>query len=132
MVISASLATDPVSDMIARVRNGYLAKNAQVILPWSKLKENLAKVLETNKYLTKVMVKDKDLILELKYEGKVPAVTNIKRISKPSLRVYVPSDKLPIVLGGMGIAVISTPKGLMTNKEARKQKLGGEVLCEVW
>lgn len=118
--------------MIARVRNGYLAKNAQVILPWSKLKENLAKVLETNKYLTKVMVKDKDLILELKYEGKVPAVTNIKRISKPSLRVYVPSDKLPIVLGGMGIAVISTPKGLMTNKEARKQKLGGEVLCEVW
>lgn len=125
-------STDPISDMITRLRNGYLARKEEVVLPWSKLKENLAKILADNKYLAGVSVDNSNLVLKLRYVGRTPAVTSIKRISKPSLRVYVPCDKLPVVLGGAGIAVVSTPKGLMTNKEAKKQRLGGEVICEVY
>ena len=130
------VGTDPISDMLTRVRNGYMAKNTSVVVPWSGLRENLGKVLVENKYLSRIeVIKDgnkKELVLELKYNGKVPAVTEIKRVSRPSLRVYVSHQELHIVLGGAGMAVLSTPKGLMTNKQARKENLGGEVICEVF
>lgn len=124
--------TDPVSDFLTRVRNGYMAKNATVCVPWSKLKESLSQILAENKYLSGLEIKDKNLVLKLKYAGKAPAITSIQRISRPSLRVYVSHDKLPVVLGGMGMAIVSTPKGLMTNKQARQEKLGGEIICEVY
>jgi len=125
------MVNDPISDLLARIRNGYLAKNQTVALPWSKLKENLADILVKNSFLLEKDKNKRDLILKLKYNGAVPAVRNIKRVSKPSLRIYAGKNKLPRVLGGMGISIISTPQGLMTNKEAYKKGLGGEVICEV-
>jgi len=130
MVIS-----DPIADMLARIHNGYMAKKANVSLPWSKMKEALAKVLVANRYLGQVKVTENDgkktLELDLRYDQKKPAITEIKRISRPSVRVYVNKNELPRVLGGLGIAVISTPTGLLTDKEARKKGLGGEVICEI-
>ncbi len=124
--------TDPISDMITRIRNGYMAKLASVEVPWSKVKENLARLLAEAGYLSEVKVEKNILILTLKYDGKEPVVTEIKRISRPSLRVYAPADKMPRVLGGMGTLIVSTPKGLMTGKKAHKEGIGGEVICEVW
>ena len=124
--------SDPISDMLTRIRNGYMASRATIDVPWSKTKESLAKILIANHYLSEVKVVEHDLILTLKYNGKEPSVTEIKRISKPSLRVYAGKQNLPKVLGGMGIAIISTPKGLLTNKQAHKEGMGGEVICELW
>lgn len=129
---AGNMVNDPISDMLTRIRNGYLVKNQTVSLPWSKLKENLAEILVKSGYLLEKTKEERDLVLKLKYNGKVPAVTNIKRISKPSLRIYAGKNKLPKVLGGAGISIISTPQGLMTNKEAYKKNLGGEVICEVF
>ncbi len=126
------MVTDPIADMTTRIRNGYMARNSVVPVPWSKMKENLAKILTESGYLGKFEVKERELILTLKYKGKSAAITEIKRISKPSLRIYAAKNNLPRVLGGMGISVISTPKGLMTNRQAWKAGVGGEVVCEVW
>ena len=109
-----------------------MAKLASVEVPWSKVKENLARLLAEAGYLSEVKVEKNILILTLKYDGKEPVVTEIKRISRPSLRVYAPADKMPRVLGGMGTLIVSTPKGLMTGKKAHKEGIGGEVICEVW
>ena len=129
------VTTDPISDMLARIHNGYMAGKKAVVLPWSKVKESLANVLAQNRYLSKVETTTddgkKNLQLELKYNGKIAAMQSVKRISKPSVRVYANKHQLPKVLGGMGIAIISTPQGLLTDKEARKKGLGGEVICEV-
>lgn len=129
------VTSDPIADMLARINNGYMAQKTSVSLPWSRMKESLAEVFTTNKYLakTKVFENDgkKELELELRYDKKIPAISSIKRISKPSVRVYVNKGQLPRVLGGLGMAVISTPAGLLTDKEARKKGLGGEVICEI-
>ena len=128
--------TDAISDMLARIKNGYNASLKEVAVPWSKARENLAKVLEKNGYLEKVVVVGegtiKAMTLTLKYDGKEKALADFRRVSKPSLRRYVGKRDLPRVFGGMGIAVISTPKGLMTDREARRQGYGGEIWCEVW
>lgn len=130
MVIS-----DPISDMLTRINNGYMARKAETNVPWSKMKKSLAKVLCDTKYLESLEEKTVDgvktLKLTLKYNQKMPAITSIKRISRPSLRVYAKNNNLPKVLGGLGIAVISTPAGLLTDREARKKGLGGEVICEI-
>ncbi len=129
------VTSDPIADMLIRVKNGYLAGKSEVIVPWSKLLESLAKILVETGFLSKEKIVSegaKTLVLELKYAGKIPALTQVKRVSKPSLRVYARKDGLPRVLGGLGMAIISTPRGLMTNKKARKEGLGGEVICEVW
>lgn len=129
------VTSDPIADMLARINNGYMARKTSVDLPWSKMKESLANVLVKNNYLAKAEVTDQDgkkvLLLELKYDKKAPAILSIKRISRPSVRVYVNKGQLPRVLGGLGIAVISTPAGLLTDREARKKGLGGEVICEI-
>lgn len=126
----------PVSDLLIRIKNGYLAKNAQVLVPWSKLKESIAALLTVNGYLESCDVTvdgaKKTLVLKLKYDHKQPAVTDVKIVSKPSLRVYAGKNGLPKVLGGLGLAIISTPAGLMSAKDARAKGLGGEVVCEVW
>lgn len=128
--------SDPIADMLTRIKNGYMAGKVEVVLPWSKIKEKVANLLAANNYLTKTDTRAengrKELALTLKYDHKKPAMTQVRRVSKPSLRWYVSKDNLPRVLGGAGLAIISTPQGLMTNKEAWKRKIGGEVLCEVW
>jgi len=128
--------TDPIADMLTRVRNSLAVKKPEVILPFSKIKYAIAKILKEAGYLQAVdKVEDRfpKLKLVLAYkDGQVPAITHIKRISKPGLRVYVGRDEIPYVLNDLGIAILSTSRGLMTNKQARRGKVGGELICEVW
>ncbi|MEK7665636.1 MAG: 30S ribosomal protein S8 [Patescibacteria group bacterium] len=130
------MITDPISDMLTRIRNAALVKKAEVILPSSKIKFSIAKILEKEGYLANVRQTDKGpqrtMTLQLKYENGQSVVHKIRRVSTPGRRVYSAASELPRVLSGFGIAVISTPNGLMTNREARKRKLGGEVICEVY
>lgn len=130
--------TDPISDLLTRIRNGQLASLKQVRAPFSNVKFAIAKIMEKEGYVGSVNVvasansKFKDIELSLKYEGKKPRIRKIKRISKPGRRVYAKVTELPRVYSDIGIAIISTPNGLMTNKDARKRKLGGEVVCEIF
>lgn len=117
-----------VADMLIRIKNGYLAGSPEVAAPLSKTSERIAKLLVKEGYLEAEKIKDKELVLKLK-KG---AITGIKIVSRPSLRVYVKKNQLPRVLGGLGVAVISTPAGLLTDKDARAKGLGGEVICEIW
>lgn len=127
--------TDPISDMLARIRNAQAAKKTEILLPFSKVKFHIAKILEKEGYVSaaeEVSVgKFSQLRIELKYLNHQPSIQMIKRVSKPGHRVYAKSTELPRVLSDIGIAIISTPNGLMTNKEARARRLGGEVICEV-
>jgi small subunit ribosomal protein S8 len=126
---------DPISDMLTRIRNAVLARKPEVVVPYSRIKFEIAKIMEGEKFISgsEVMDKGKQFKVFLKYrDDKSPVIRNLKRISKPGKRVYAPKDKLPKVLGGMGIAVVSTSQGLMTAKEAQKKGLGGEVICEIY
>jgi small subunit ribosomal protein S8 len=129
------MLTDPISDMLTRIRNAQAVRRMEVILPFSKLKFSLGKILEREGFLLKTEeiteANHKALRLVLKYNRRDPAIRMIKRISKPGRRVYAKNDQLPQVLSGLGMAIISTSNGLMTSKEARARKLGGEILCEV-
>jgi small subunit ribosomal protein S8 len=131
--------TDSIADMLTRVRNANVAMHDSVKMPGSKLKEALAAILEQEGYIAGFRVSAEQgppfsvLEIDLKYAAdRRRAIAGLRRVSKPGLRVYARSDKLPRVLGGMGIAVLSTSRGLMTDRDARKNKLGGEVLCYVW
>lgn len=128
--------TDPISDMLTRIRNASATSKREVALPYSKLKYAMAKILEREGYVGKVSEKEtgkyKELVIELKYKGKDSVITKMSRVSRPGRRVYAKHDELPRVLSDMGVAIISTPNGLMTNKEARKRHLGGEIICEVY
>lgn len=123
---------DPIADTLIRIKNGYTSGKRGVEVPYSKLQFHLCKLLSKEGYIMDVSKKERALELTLKYEGRKPVLTDVKRISKPSLRVYKGYKNLPRVLNNLGIAIISTPQGLMTEKEARKKKLGGEVMAEVW
>jgi small subunit ribosomal protein S8 len=136
--------TDPIADMLTRIRNAADAKKAEVCMPFSKMKFEIAQILKKEGWILDVekikIVSDKNkssnfdqlrIVLKYKKSGR-PAITNIKRISKPGLRIYVKKDNLPKVLNNLGIAVLSTPGGLITNKEAHKKGLGGEVICEIY
>jgi small subunit ribosomal protein S8 len=131
--------TDPIADMLTRIRNANSAMFDTVSMPSSKLKENLAKLLLKEGFIASYVVNKVEgkpgnqLVITLKYsEDRVKTIVGIKRVSKPGLRIYRKSDQMPKVLGGVGVAVVSTSHGLMTDREARKAKLGGEVLCYVW
>ncbi len=125
---------DSVGDSLIRIKNGYRALKPEVVLSYSKLVLAIAKLLEKEGFIASVKdVKTENKILvTLKYESKKPALEDVKRISKPGLRVYKGSKKLPWVLNGLGVAIISTPKGVMTDKQARKESLGGEVMAYIW
>lgn len=123
---------DSVSDALIRIKNGYTAGLQMVWVRYSKLIFKLMKLLQDEGYLQDVKLEDRQILILLKYKARKPAITDIKRISKPSLRVYKGVSDLPRVLNGLGVAIISTPKGLMTDREARKLKMGGEVLAYVW
>ncbi|MGH7940325.1 MAG: 30S ribosomal protein S8 [Limisphaerales bacterium] len=127
--------TDPISDMLTRLRNGGRALQPAVELPHSRLKENIAHILKNEGYIREVAVEGKALKkikIRLKYNGKKSVIEGLRRISKPGLRKYVGATEIPRVLGGLGVAVISTPEGVMTGTQARKKNLGGELLCYVW
>jgi len=129
-------ATDPIADFLTRVRNAVKAKKKFVDIPSSKTKINLAEILKANHFIKDYNVvednKQNVLRVHLKYISGTPSISGLKRISTPGLHQYVGKDKLPKVLNGLGIAVISTPKGLLTDKQARKEAVGGEVICHVW
>ncbi len=129
------MINDPISDMLARIRNAQAVRKAELTLPYSKVKFHIAKILENEGYVGNVEeVRDgkfPELRITLKYESREPRIRMIKRVSKPGLRVYAKADELPRVLSDIGIAIISTPNGLMTNKEARVRRLGGEIICEI-
>jgi len=129
--------TDPIADMLTRIRNAGMAKHSSVEMPCSKFKLELAQILKSEGYIGNFSVKEvgkfKILTVLLKYEenGK-PVISKIQRVSKPGLRIYKKSKNIPKVLGGLGVAIISTSKGLLTDRRARKENAGGEVLCYVW
>ncbi len=128
--------TDPISDFLTRIRNASKAKKVKVEIPSSKMKAGLAEILKKNGYIYDYKIdedsKQNVITVLLKYSDGVPAINGLKRISKPGLRIYKKSDDLPRVLNGLGTAVISTSKGLLTEKEARRQDTGGEVVCFIW
>ena len=127
--------TDPIADMLTRIRNANQMRNELVEMPSSKIKVEIAKILKEEGYIADYSVSTEDkkvLTITLKYSGTERVISGIKRISKPGLRVYAQAAELPKVLNGLGIAIISTSKGLMCDKEARKLGAGGEVLAYVW
>ena len=125
--------TDPIADMLTRIRNANQMRNKEVSMPVSKIKLEIAKILSAEGFITNYTVKDNTLTLTLKYgQNKERVITGLKRISKPGLRVYAGADEIPHVLNGLGIAIISTPKGVMTDKLARKNNVGGEVIAYIW
>ena len=127
--------TDPISDMLARIRNASHALKPDVAMPYSKIKEGIAKILKSDGFIVDWAVEGKvrkDIKLKLKYQGKEGVIAGLRRVSTPGLRRYVGCAEIPRVLGGMGTAILSTPKGILSGAEARKQNVGGEVLCFVW
>jgi small subunit ribosomal protein S8 len=128
--------TDPIADMLTRIRNAVAVKKPEVVLPYSKLKFNVAKILELENYVGKVEKltngKFDELKVELKYTPNGPAIRHIKRLSTPGQRLYINGKELPRILNGYGLAIVSTSKGIMTNKEAKRQNIGGELMCEIW
>ncbi|MBI4437881.1 30S ribosomal protein S8 [Candidatus Uhrbacteria bacterium] len=129
------MITDPISDMLTRIRNAQLVHLPEIVLPYSKIKFAIAKILEKEGYVGQVQQtqeqKRPTLKMELMYDAGRPKIQMIARVSRPSRRVYAKSSDLPRVLSDFGIAIISTPNGMMTNKEARARHLGGEVICEI-
>jgi small subunit ribosomal protein S8 len=132
--------TDPIADMLTRLRNGNQAYHDQVAIPYSKLKANIAEVLKTEGYIAAWVVEEppegtvgRKLVVELKYgQNRERSLAGVRRVSKPGLRVYAKAAELPRVLGGLGVAIVSTSQGLLTDRQARKRGVGGEVLAYVW
>ncbi|MBD2162499.1 MAG: 30S ribosomal protein S8 [Limnothrix sp.] len=132
------MVNDPIADMLTRIRNACLARHQKTEVPATKMTRSIAEVLKSEGFVAEVEetgegVK-KTLVISLKYKGKQrrPIISNLKRVSKPGLRVYSNRRDLPRVLGGIGIAIVSTSRGIMTDRDARQQGIGGEVLCYVW
>jgi small subunit ribosomal protein S8 len=129
--------TDPVADMLTRIRNGLRARHSRVEMPSSKLKVEIARILKDEGYIGNYKVAEEDkkkvLRIALRYDADgVSVISALQRVSKPGRRVYVGSKVVPRVLGGLGVAIVTTPKGLMTGKAARRSGLGGELICNVW
>lgn len=130
------MVTDPIADMLTRIRNGQAVSHQTVVMPYSKLKHSLAKILEKEGWLGAVDTQGrkikKVIEIHLKYEGRQPVITGLRRISKPGRRTYVKYSALRPVKEGYGLSIVSTSKGLMSGREARQKKLGGELICEIW
>lgn len=129
--------TDPIADLLTRIRNGAHARKEQVDVPWSRIKVQLVEVLTAEGYLKEHSVveqgKHRVLRVWLKYDGQNrPVITGLKRVSKPSLRAYVGAREIPSIRRGLGVSILSTPTGIITDREARKRNVGGEMICSVW
>ena len=126
---------DPISDMLTRIRNAQRALLPVVEVPHSRMKESIAHILRKEGYVADVAVEEKGfkkLKLKLKYQGKKSVIEGLRRVSRPGLRRYVGADEIPRVLGGLGVSLISTPEGVMTGTQARKKRIGGELICYIW
>lgn len=136
----SNVTNDPISDMLTRIRNGLMARKRTVQIPQSKIKTEIARILAEEGYIADYQVIEQKPVamieVSLKYHGsrreRRPVITKLQRISKPGRRVYRKRDEMPIVLSGTGIAIVTTPKGVMTSERARREGVGGEVLCYVW
>ncbi|MCX7760919.1 MAG: 30S ribosomal protein S8 [Hydrogenothermaceae bacterium] len=136
------MITDPIADMFARINNAIKARKDEVEVPESKIKVKIAEILKREGYIEDYVVSEENkkgnqgtLIIKLKYHGRrntKPAISKIERVSTPGLRKYVPADKIPYVQKGLGVAILTTNKGIMTDYEARKNRVGGEIICYVW
>ena len=129
--------SDPIADMLTRIRNAQLARHPKVDVPASKLKMDIARILKEEGFITNYKVAEdgakRSIRIYLKYTpGSVPLISRIERVSRPGCRVYVGQTDIPRVLGGMGINILTTPRGVMTGRDAHKEHLGGEILCRVW
>jgi small subunit ribosomal protein S8 len=127
--------SDPISDMLTRIRNGGRALLPAIEMPHSRIKEGVAKILKSEGYVSDVAITGdtkKKIKIHLKYQGKKSVIEGLKRISKPGLRKYVGATEIPRVRGGLGVAIVSTSEGLLTDTQARKKNLGGELLCHIW
>ena len=128
---------DPISDMLTRIRNAQRALLPATEIPHSRIKEDIAHILKKEGYVTDVAIegklpKDRTIRIKLKYQGKKSVIEGLRRVSRPGLRRYVGATEIPRVLGGLGVAVVSTPEGVMTGTQATKKNLGGELLCYIW
>jgi small subunit ribosomal protein S8 len=131
------MMTDPIADMLTRIRNASMARHDRTEMPYSRLKEHVARVLKSEGFVDDVRVSEgeghKQLTVVLRYgRDKQSALDGVRRVSTPGRRVYVRHDRIPRVLSGMGVSILSTSHGVMTDKDARKQRVGGELICEVW
>lgn len=131
------MMTDPIADMLTRIRNGQAAKHESVIIPSSGLKEEVARILSEEGFVGEISTGDgavgRELEVALKYvEGRVPVIRRIERVSKPGRRVYCSKDDIPVVLNGLGVAIVSTSQGVLTDRRCRELGVGGEVICQVW
>lgn len=131
------ITTDPIADMLTRIRNAQLARHEQVLVPASRTKLEIARILKNEGYIQKYsLVEEKPqakLRISLKYSpDKTPAITELRRVSTPSRRIYVGREDLPRVRGGLGVTIVTTSKGIMSDREARRRRLGGEVICAIW
>lgn len=128
--------TDPIADMIIRIKNALAARHTEVVIPFSKMKQAIARILESEGYIAGVEVKadtvGQNLVVKLKYTGRVPAITDVRRLSKPGRRLYASAKQIPRALGGYGITIVSTSSGVLTDKQARQKNAGGELLCQIW
>lgn len=124
--------TDPIADMFTRIRNALLIGASEVAVPKSLFKQNILNILKNQGFIKDFIIKKNNLIISLKYINKKPAISHLKKISKPGLRLYSNWRNIPRPLSGMATIIISTPKGVITGKEARKKNLGGELICEVY
>lgn len=128
--------TDPIADFLTRIRNASRARKPRVDIPASGMKKNLAEILKKQNFIKDYSIVEDNrqniIRVELKYTSGTPAINGLKRISKPGLRIYKNTKDLPRVLNGLGVVVVSTPKGLLTDKEARTQSVGGEIVCYIW
>ena len=126
------MLTDPIADMLTRIRNAHLALHKEVSVPRSKMKEAMASILKQEGYVEDVTVDDRNITIALKYVKGRPAITGLKRISKPGRRVYVGAHQIPRVQNGLGICILSTSRGVLDGMTAHADKTGGDLLCEVW
>ena len=128
--------TDPIADMLTRIRNAYMSKHDSVKIPHSSIKQEIAKILVEEGYLASYAIQDKlpdkKIKIVLAYKEQLPAIDRIERLSKPGRRVYVKALKIPKTLGGYGLTILSTNKGIMSDKKANQEKIGGEIICRVW
>ena len=130
------MVNDPVGDLLAQIKNASMAGLLSIDLPYSRMKMEVAKILSQEGYVGSIEKTGTEpkcrLKIGIKYIGKTPVITGVKRMSKPGLRLYVNKHTIPTVVGGMGIAIVSTPQGIMTGKDAKKKGIGGEILCTTW
>ncbi|HXF62037.1 MAG TPA: 30S ribosomal protein S8 [Caldilineaceae bacterium] len=131
------MVNDPIADMLTRIRNACMVQHKQVVVPSSKLKVSIAKILQEEGFIEGFTVTDEkpqpNLVIRLKYTGRgEPVITGLERVSKPGKRVYTGHQEIPWVRAGLGISILSTPKGLMTGRQAKRNRLGGELICNVW